>query len=304
MTNVAQGYDQMHRIPQEPAMTAATMTAPALLSPEQVAHFAESGYVTLPGFLSAPEIAQLKTEIDQWVQITKGGFNPYAEPKASDQPTRNPFQLELPQHGQLVSHPALMPLIEQIMGPGFGYHHIHTARHDAGCNGVHWHHDYEQEPQTNRSHCMVHVFFYLNGLDGTIGDLMVLPRSQNFVCERNLGMFQQSTLPGAVVVDNLPPGSAVIVHSAVWHARRQKPGGEGKPRYFIDTSYCQAGTTWPSYGTRWRQMLARAMELGLDRGGKHAHLFDPAHFFDTQTVAKQFKERNVGSMALRIVGEA
>lgn len=284
-------------------MSAATMTAPAMLSTEQVAHFKEMGYVTLPGFLPTQEVSQLKAEIDQWVQITKGGFNPYAEPKSSDQESRKPMQLELPHHGELISHPALMPLLEQIMGPDFAYHHIHTARHDAGCTGVHWHHDYEQEPQTNRSHCMVHVFFYLNGLDGTIGDLMVLPRSQNLVCDRHLGMFGQTALPGTVVVDNLPPGSAVIVHSAVWHARREKPGGEGKPRYFIDTSYCQAGIKWPCYGTRWHQMLDRAMELGLDRGGKHAHLFDPAHFYDVHSLVGKFRERNIGSLAPRIVAQ-
>ena len=34
-------------------------------------------------------------------------------------------------------------------------------------------------------------------------------------------------------------GSAIIVHSALMHGRAQKSGGGGKPRYFIDSSYCQ-----------------------------------------------------------------
>jgi ectoine hydroxylase-related dioxygenase (phytanoyl-CoA dioxygenase family) len=286
-------------------MSTATLTAsPASqLSAEQLAQFNELGYVVLPAFLPAEEIARLKVEVDQWKQITKGGPNPYAEHKPGEK-VAGPMQIELPEHGKLISHPALMPLIEQLMGPGFAYHHLHTARHDAGMQGVNWHHDYEQHPQTNRSHCMVHVFYYLNGLDGTIGDLMVLPRSQRLLSDRNLGIFGQGELPGTVVIDDLPPGSAVIVHSAVWHARRAKPGGEGRPRYFIDASYCQAGIRWPGAYPWWRQMLARAMELGLHRDGRHAHLFDPAHFYDTTSVMQRFQPLNVGSLSHRLVGDA
>ena len=42
----------------------------------------------------------------------------------------------------------------------------------------------------------------------------------------------------------------MIVHSALVHGRRARPGGAGRPRYFSDTSYCQHSKSrrlWPSY---------------------------------------------------------
>ena len=89
---------------------------------------------------------------------------------------------------------------------------------------------------------MVHVFFYLNGLDGKVGDLMCMPRSQNAVMERPAfnQLWQDYELPGSLTFGSknpLPPGSAVIVHSALLHGRRAQPGGDpNKPRYFIDIS--------------------------------------------------------------------
>ena len=286
-------------------MTAATLarTALPMLSAEQLAQFADLGHVTLPAFLPSDLVTTLKAEVDVWVgsgrpddryaQPTAGGVEPKPQPLPKPR-----MQLELPGHGRLASHPPLMAMLTQILGEGFAYHHLHTARHDPGCGGVNWHHDYEQHPQTNRSHGMVHVFFYLNGLDGTIGDLLVLPGSQRMVLERGaFGFFGTADLPGSIVINDLPPGSAVIVHSAALHARRAKPGGEGRPRYFIDSSYCQAGVQWPSANGQWRLALRRALELGLDRGGAYRHLFDEAHFYDSQTVLPAFAAHNVGSLA-------
>jgi hypothetical protein len=275
-------------------MMSTASAASTTLSSEQLAQFADLGYLVLPSFLPANLVERLKGEVDQWVSRGEPDDR-YARPGAPAR-VKPKLQLELPEHGQLISHPPLMAMLAQILGDGFAHHHLHTARHDPGCGGVGWHHDYEQNPQTNRSHAMVHVFYYLNGLDGTIGDLLVLPRSQRIICDRYaIGqLVGTQDLPGTVVLDDLPPGSAVIVHSAVLHARRPKPGGEGRPRYFIDASYCQAGVRWPGWSM---SMLARARELGLDRGGRHAHLFDPAHFYDTGAVMERFEPLNVGSLA-------
>ncbi len=284
-------------------MVAASCTTPSALTSDQLAQFAEFGYLTLPGFLDPELTADLKREVDDWAA---GGaaVDRYAAPStpSTEPPAR--LQLELPEHGRLISHPPLMAMLEQIMGAGFAYHHLHTARHDAGSRGVDWHHDYEQYPQSNRSHVMVHVFYYLNGLDGTIGDLLVLPGSHRVVLDRSaFSQFGTADLPGSVVIDRLSPGSAVIVHSALPHARRAKPGGEDHPRYFIDASYCQRGVKWPSAYNHWRHMLARARELGLDRGNRYGHLFDPDHFFDSVALAKRLREIDQGSLGYRLLGD-
>jgi len=95
---------------------------------------------------------------------------------------------------------------------------------------------------------MVHVFMYLDGLNGEVGDLLVSPGTHKKMMARDaFRQFEYEDLPGSVTVDSLAPGSIIIVHSAVQHARRPKPGGGVYKRYFIDTSYCQEGVLWPSY---------------------------------------------------------
>nr|MBA3687002.1 phytanoyl-CoA dioxygenase family protein [Planctomycetota bacterium] len=184
-------------------MSVATSPAPVALDADQLAQFKEQGYLVLEGFIEPELNEQLKREVDTWVG---GGplHDPYAAtPRPAPGADKPRLQLELPEHGMLISHPPLMARLEQLMGSGFAFHHLHTARHDAGSHGVHWHHDYEQTPQVNRTHVMVHVFYYLNGLDGTIGDLMVLPKSHREVFERGLfgTLFGTADLPGSVTID-------------------------------------------------------------------------------------------------------
>ena len=102
---------------------------------------------------------------------------------------------------------------------------------------------------------------------------MCMPRSQNAVMERPAfsQLWQDYELPGSLTFGSknpLPPGSAVIVHSALLHGRRAQPGGDpNQPRYFIDISCahssspsgsasspnsrcadCQPGPSrWPNY---------------------------------------------------------
>lgn len=254
------------------------------LTEAQVATFREEGWLVFERFFDAAECAALKTDIDDLMARKRG-------PSA--------FVCEYPHLGPLISHPGVMEVVESVLGPGFAFHHLHAVRQDAGTRGVHWHQDYEQLPQSNRSHTMVHFFYYFNGLNGTIGDLLFLPRSQNrIVGNDGIGILGTMDLPGMVVVDDLPPGSAVLVHSALWHARRAKPGGEETPRYFADASYCQAGIRWPSYGVpKDREILAKMRELGLDREGRYAHLFDESHFFDYHKASALLKQAQ-GSLIL------
>jgi hypothetical protein len=241
----------------------------AALTTEQTETFRTEGYLVFESLFNSEECAAVKADIDALEEARRGGGQP-------------PWPAAYPHLGGLISEPRVMELVEGVMGPGFAFHHLHAVRQDAGAPGVPWHQDYEQAPQSNRSHTMVHLFYYFNGLNGEIGDLLVLPRTQKTIVDNGaLWHLGTADLPGTVVVDSLPPGSAVLVHSAVWHARRPKPGGEATPRYFADASYCQAGIRWPAYGNkRWQEMLQSCRAAGLERGGQYAHLFDEAHFFD------------------------
>ena len=114
-------------------------------------------------------------------------------------------------------------------------------------------------------------------LDGQVGDLILQPRSHKVVMNQgnNLLGFEDEALPGSVTIDSLPEGSAVLVHSALLHGRRAKPGGEDRPRYFTDVSYCQhslAGrAVWPSYGIQNRPGIDNWSETG---GSLHAAVYE------------------------------
>ena len=111
--------------------------------------------------------------------------------------------------------------------------------------------------------------------------------------------FEYEDLPGSVTVDDLAPGSVIIVHSAVQHARRPKPGGQSFRRYFIDTSYCQEGILWASY-TNIEEINKVAMEKGFDRDGKYAFLYDTSQFYDRPEYRERLAEENEGSLVLRL----
>ena len=203
--------------------------------------------------------------------------------------------------GALTSEPIVVDRVADLMGGQlFTHHHIHARWQGTGERGAAWHHDYVQIPQTNRSHLMVHVFMYLDGLNGEVGDLLVMPGTHKKVMNGDaFKSFEYEDLPGSVTIDHLPPASLIIVHSAVQHARRPKPGGESFRRYFIDTSYCQNGVQWASYPNI-ADINEAALEKGVDRAGKYAFLYDTSQFYDRLEVRSRFSEVNQGSLALKI----
>mgnify|MGYP003307179590 CR=1 FL=1 len=229
------------------------------LTSDDIDHFNQEVYLIFEGLLDHALNQRFKADVDQlMVERQKG---------------ERPILMTYPELGPLTSEPRVVDRVADLMaGQKFTHHHIHARWQGKGESGVSWHHDYEQMPQTNRSHLMVHVFIYLDGLNGEIGDLLVLPGSHQRIMARDAyRQFMHEDLPGSVTIDNLSPGSFVIVHSALQHARRPKPGGETFRRYFIDTSYCQHGILWPA-GRRLWHLNQMALDLGWDRNLSLIHI--------------------------------
>jgi len=266
-------------------LNGADVLADGPLSARDVESFQRDGYLVLEGFLAPDHCRRLIAAVDRFV-AERGLCVAHRE------------------LGLLTSHPPALAKLASLLGPGFVMHHVYANCFTPGDPGRRWHHDYRQIPQTNRSHAMIHALYYLSGLNGEIGDLLLLPGSHRSVAERDaLDLFATAELPGSIAVDRLAPGSAVFLHSALFHARRPKPGGEGALRYFADVSYCQRGVLWPGYeaaGTSWHEVNRRALELGLDRDGRHAHLYDSAAFFSHDAAEEALLAVNRGSLVLRL----
>ncbi|MFI9393185.1 phytanoyl-CoA dioxygenase family protein [Streptomyces bauhiniae] len=250
------------------------------LDDDRRAQFERSGFLVLPGFLPADLVARLKPEVDRWVDtgLRARSIAAVLDPDAHGVP--EVMELDLPAHGELLAHQPLLRIIEQLMGPRFAFHHMHSDRHAPDLPGKPWHHDYEQRVQSERTYSMVHTLHYLDGMDPDMAGLAVLPGSHREIAEKDArGRLGTAELPGEVYLEDLPPGSTVIVHSALFHARRAKPDYPGRPRYFVDASYCQAGTLWPPVKPYWREMLARARHRRL-AGPEWPDLFSERHFSD------------------------
>lgn len=257
------------------------------LTRDQLETFDEVGYLVFEGLFEADYNQRLKDDVDLMMEDRARG--------------EKKMIVSYDDLGGLTSEPVVVDRVADLMGgKKFAHHHIHARWQGEGERGVAWHHDYVQIPQTNRSHLMVHVFMYLDGLNGQIGDLLVMPGTHKKVMDRDaFRQFEYADLPGSVTVDDLAPGSIIIVHSAVQHARRPKPGGQSFRRYFIDTSYCQEGILWASYPNI-EEINKVAMAKGFDRDEKYAFLYDTSQFYDRLEYRERLAEANEGSLVLRL----
>jgi hypothetical protein len=240
--------------------------------------FAESGYLVLPGLLPAPLLGSLLPEVDRWVDegLRDRSIAACLAPDVHGPPPL--LELELPAHGRLLTHEPLLEVLSELMGPSFVFHHLHSDRHGAATTGKPWHHDHEPNDREDPDLLMVHALHYLGGLDRTVGSLAVLPGSHREHADKTArAHLGTAELPGEVVIDSLPPGSTVLMNSALFHARRPAGPAPSRPRYFVDASYCQAGARWRPVKPYWRYMLSRARELDLG-GGRWPELFSARHF--------------------------
>ena len=205
-----------------------------MLSDVEKIRFYKQGYLIRPGMLDTGRTKALTEEIDRYVEVERrfNGRNVWKYDRLCD----------------LIVDPETLEIIDDIMARAFTFHHCHAARHDSGMPGMPWHHDYEQNPQTNRSHIQLHVMYYVNGLNGTVGDLLLLPRSHHSIMNRDaMAFLGDQEIPGTVVVNDIPPGTVIFTHSALLHARRPQQAESERKRYFIDTSFVQNGIQWPHY---------------------------------------------------------
>ncbi|MFJ2603609.1 phytanoyl-CoA dioxygenase family protein [Streptomyces sp. NPDC087425] len=246
--------------------------------------FAENGFLVLPGFLPGGLVERLLPEVDRWVETGWRQQSIDAVRPGAGAPET--VELDLEAHGELAAYPPLLDLLgsADLLGGSFVFHHLHSDRRPAGGTGKNWHHDYEQRPQRDRRLPMVHALHYIGGLRPEAGGLAVLPGSHREVAEKNArDHLGTAVLPGEVLIDELPPGSTVLLHSALFHTRRAAPSDCAGHRYMIDGSYCRTGTRWPPVKPYWRQVLAVGRARGLDAG--HPDLFAERHFSTYETAA-------------------
>ena len=257
------------------------------LTGDQLSEFDDTGFLVFEGLFDDDLNQRLKDDVDLMMDDRARG--------------EKKMVMSYDELGALTSEPVVVDRVADLVGGRkFTHYHIHARWRGEGERGVAWHHDYVQIPQTNRSHLMVHVFMYLDGLNGEVGDLLVMPGTHKKVMNGDaFRQFEYDDLPGSLSIDDLAPGSIIIVHSSVQHTRRPKPGGRSFRRYFIDTSYCQDGVRWSSYPNV-EAINEVALEKGFDRNGKYAFLYDTSQLYDRLAERERLNAVNEGSPVLKL----
>lgn len=163
------------------------------------------------------------------------------------------------------------------------FHHANAAIHKKNNPSLCWHHDYE-DYSGKRNHKMIHIFYYINGLNNSIGELLLLPGSHL----KNVSRYEYSNKDlddineKVVKVNSLKPGSIIVIHSALLHARRSLPFLNGTPdRYFVDSSYCEYGGNWAPYREEgnWQQLLSYLRTKSIESNGdRFNYLYDANKF--------------------------
>ncbi|WP_224277286.1 phytanoyl-CoA dioxygenase family protein [Streptomyces sp. LS1784] len=246
----------------------------------QVREFSERGYLVLPGWLPPALVERLAGEVDYWVDAgwRQQSIDACLRPVGAKAPKL--VELDLEAHGELAVHPPLLDLLSrsELLGRSFVFHHLHSDRRPCAGAGKSWHHDYEQPAGSGRRHPMVHALHYIHGLRPGMGALVVLPGShREHLGKQARGHLGTDEIPGETLIDDLPPGSTVVLHSGLFHTRRPPAVPEAGPRYMIDASYCRTGALWPPVKPYWRQVLDVAHRRGLARE-RWPELFAERHF--------------------------
>ncbi len=238
-------------------------TAPgAVLSSTQLDAFLRTGYLVLPGFLSAALLERLRPEVDRWVDegLRAQSIACCLEENRGQLPPL--LELEMPAHAELLALPALLQVLVDLLGPSFVFHHLHSDRHEPGVAGKAWHHDCETNSRNDPDLLMVHALHYLEGLDESVGSLVVLPGSHTERVAKAARPIWHRCHPGRG--GDRPPAARFDRAAALGALPRPPPVvvrdlGAGRRRYFVDASYCQTGALWRPVKPYWRYMLARAV---------------------------------------------
>lgn len=203
------------------------------ISIDELNNFKKEGFLIFENVINVNKQNQLKKTID--------------ELNKNDVKIKDPILID--DLSKIVIDEKLNHVIRKIMDDSnYHFHHLHAACHKPGMPSLGWHHDYEQYDERDNKKIMVHVFLYINGLNGEIGDLLLIPSSHT----KKLKRYEYSSKPldcfeNCKIVNNIPEGSVIIINSKLIHARKAKSGGELSSRYFIDLSFCQSGVKWPPY---------------------------------------------------------
>lgn len=227
-----------------------------MLSSRQVQSYRDQGYLAVPGVLSAAEVAELQRVTDELVDASRGvaahtdvyDLEPghsAAEPRVRriKSPDR---QHEV--YARTLRHPAILDIVEQLVGPGVRYQSTKLNLKSAGYGSpVEWHQDWAFYPHTNDDILAVGVC--IDAMSEANGGLLVVPGSHRGpLYDHHQDGWFVGAITGAevdteqVVQLEVPAGGISLHHVRTVHG--SVPNRSPRPRRLLLLELC-AVDAWP-----------------------------------------------------------
>ena len=239
------------------------------MSPPELQHFLDRGYVHVPGILTPDELERTRAEFDRVY-------------KEESPPPIN--QHKLLKHAYwlaFIEHPLIIERLRALFGRQLQLLQLDLAqqgpRSDHGERG--WHRDFSMRGEVPLS---CNVIVYLDDMTEQRGPTRVVPGSQCGTAMPPRGEAANRPLEGEVAV-YAGAGDALFINSAIWHS-----GGRNNTDGLRRGIFAYYGYWWlKRYETQqslpW-QAFENASELrlrllGVKMPGRDIHMFDPDEAF-------------------------
>ena len=226
-----------------------------MLNAKQVQEYEQLGYLVVPDVLSHTEVAELQRVTDELVEASRcvsAHTDLYdLEPTHSSTEPRvrrikNP-NLHHEVYDRTLRHPAIVDIVNQLIGPGVRYHNTKLNMKSAGFGPVEWHQDWAFYPHTNDDILAVGVA--VDAMTKENGGMMVVPRSHRGpVYDHHQGGYFVGAVtdhepdPAEVVQLDVPAGGITLHHVRTLHG--STPNRSPTPRRLLLLELC-AIDAWP-----------------------------------------------------------
>ena len=237
-------------------------------SPEEIARFAEEGYLVRERLFSPEQVERLRAALDEVAaQEIEGGLGVSKERRFGGLFLRHLMDKH-PAFLELFRFAPTLSVARAMLGPQVQVLPM-TARisyPDQPNQETHWHFHQRVIPNPmpaffTRPH-VIDCLIYLDDVNDANGPLCVVPGTHHRIHEDLIGN-QYGELPGQRTL-RLPAGSCALIHGALWH-RALPTTPEGSIRRLLILPYANAWLKLPSYGVRPEKGLMQALHENPDQ---------------------------------------
>ena len=231
------------------------------LSPEQVDHFYEQGYLVVEEAVTGPSLGELREVTDRFLErareldvsddaldLAPGHSREHPRVRRIKDPERHH-----PVYAAAARLPAILDVVCDLLGPNVRFDHAKlNCKPPGGGVPIEWHQDWAFYPQTNDSMLALSLMLDDCGLDN--GPLLVVPGSHRGPIwdHHHEGSFIGALDPTAAGFDESgavalvgPAGSVAVHHVRTVHGSMDSESG--RPRRLLNMGYATTAT-WPLLG--------------------------------------------------------